>query len=213
MNSIKVKAYAKINWALNITGEAPNGYHLLDMLMQSISLHDTLTINKDEAQGLCIIGSNELTCSDDNLIIKAKKALEEYTGSELACSFILEKNIQEENEYISRTGVSIDATPREYLIVWLRFWKEKADVMRLFQDRRIHSAMVRHAMRHMDPESASIQQVSMAEPIMVRNLFASYGTMALLEIWNRDNYQITDEAMADFMLELLTQPLFHATIH
>ena len=93
MNSIKVKAYAKINWALNITGEAPNGYHLLDMLMQSISLHDTLTINKDEAQGLCIIGSNELTCSDDNLIIKAKKALEEYTGSELNCSFILEKNI------------------------------------------------------------------------------------------------------------------------
>ena len=128
-------------------------------------------------------------------------------------NFILEKNIQEENEYISRTGVSIDATPREYLIVWLRFWKEKADVMRLFQDRRIHSAMVRHAMRHMDPESASIQQVSMAEPIMVRNLFASYGTMALLEIWNRDNYQITEEAMADFMLELLTQPLFHATIH
>ena len=128
-------------------------------------------------------------------------------------NFILEKNIQEENEYISRTGVSVDATPREYLIVWLRFWKEKADVMRLFQDRRIHSAMVRHAMRHMDPESASIQQVSMAEPIMVRNLFASYGTMALLEIWNRDNYQITEEAMADFMLELLTQPLFHATIH
>ena len=128
-------------------------------------------------------------------------------------NFILEKIIQEENEYISRTGVSIDATPREYLIVWLRFWKEKADVMRLFQDRRIHSAMVRHAMRHMDPESASIQQVSMAEPIMVRNLFASYGTMALLEIWNRDNYQITEEAMADFMLELLTQPLFHATIH
>lgn len=128
-------------------------------------------------------------------------------------NFILEKNIQEENEYISRTGVSIDATPREYLIVWLRFWKEKADVMRLFQDRRIHSAMVRHAMRHMDPESASIQQVSMAEPIMVRNLFASYGTMALLEIWNRDNYQITEEAMADFMLVLLTQPLFHATIH
>ena len=88
MNSIKVKAYAKINWALNITGEAPNGYHLLDMLMQSISLHDTLTINKDEAQGLCIIGSNELTCSDDNLIIKAKKALEELKTSKSVGIFI-----------------------------------------------------------------------------------------------------------------------------
>ena len=26
-------AHAKINWALNITGRRPDGYHLLDMLM------------------------------------------------------------------------------------------------------------------------------------------------------------------------------------
>ena len=48
-------AHAKINWALNITGRREDGYHLLDMLMQAIELHDdiefapakelTLTVN------------------------------------------------------------------------------------------------------------------------------------------------------------------------
>lgn len=35
-------AHAKINWALNITGRREDGYHLLDMIMQKVALHDTL---------------------------------------------------------------------------------------------------------------------------------------------------------------------------
>ena len=41
-----VKAHAKINWALNILSTREDGYHELDMLMQSIELHDELTIEK-----------------------------------------------------------------------------------------------------------------------------------------------------------------------
>lgn len=39
------KAYAKINLALNITGIQENGYHTVDMIMQTINLHDDLEIS------------------------------------------------------------------------------------------------------------------------------------------------------------------------
>ena len=41
---MKLKAYAKLNLALNIIGQYPNGMHELDMLMQTISLADELTV-------------------------------------------------------------------------------------------------------------------------------------------------------------------------
>ena len=38
----RLLARAKINWALNITGRREDGYHLLDMLMQTIDLSDDI---------------------------------------------------------------------------------------------------------------------------------------------------------------------------
>lgn len=105
-------------------------------------------------------------------------------------------------------GISTDTSPQEYLIAWLRFWKSKSDLIRLFQDRSIHSAMVHHAMHHMSPVPEKASQDLMPTPIMVRNLFAAYGTMALLEVWHRNNYQIPDDVMVGYMLQLLTEPLF-----
>ena len=43
------RAHAKINWALDITGRRADGYHLLNMVMQSIDLHDDLLIEPAEA--------------------------------------------------------------------------------------------------------------------------------------------------------------------
>ena len=45
---MKLKAYAKLNLSLAITGTRPDGMHELDMLMQSISLADELTIRPAE---------------------------------------------------------------------------------------------------------------------------------------------------------------------
>ena len=39
-----VKAFAKINWSLDITGVRPDGYHLMDMVMQPISLADEIEL-------------------------------------------------------------------------------------------------------------------------------------------------------------------------
>ena len=40
---LTVKANAKINWALDILGRRENGYHDMDMLMQSIDIADELS--------------------------------------------------------------------------------------------------------------------------------------------------------------------------
>ena len=39
---ITVNAHAKINWSLNILALRDDGYHELDMLMQSVELSDEL---------------------------------------------------------------------------------------------------------------------------------------------------------------------------
>ena len=38
MENIEIKAYAKINLSLDVTGRRDNGYHEVRMVMQSINL-------------------------------------------------------------------------------------------------------------------------------------------------------------------------------
>ncbi|MFA6941026.1 MAG: 4-(cytidine 5'-diphospho)-2-C-methyl-D-erythritol kinase [Clostridiaceae bacterium] len=43
---MRVKAYAKVNLALDITGKLDNGYHELNMIMQTINIYDLIDIEK-----------------------------------------------------------------------------------------------------------------------------------------------------------------------
>ena len=54
-------AYAKINLSLDILGTLPNGYHEVRMIMQSLQLHDTITLNICDTLGIT------MTCSDASL--------------------------------------------------------------------------------------------------------------------------------------------------
>ena len=47
-NSITIKAPAKINLSLDITGRREDGYHLVRMLMQSLSCYDEVTVEARE---------------------------------------------------------------------------------------------------------------------------------------------------------------------
>ena len=55
---MEIQARAKINWTLNVTGKRPDGYHLLDMLMQPIALHDTLLIEEADSLSLTVEGTD-----------------------------------------------------------------------------------------------------------------------------------------------------------
>lgn len=78
MQQITVHANAKINLALDVLNRRPDGYHTVRMVMQSLSLCDTLTIQKKEAPGITIAAKNaaqypDITWDEGNLIYKAAK--------------------------------------------------------------------------------------------------------------------------------------------
>ena len=76
---LTVYAQGKINWSLSICGDRPDGYHDLDMLMQSIDLSDVLTF--ENARWLTLdVDGQRLPTGDRNLVIRAANALNETMG-------------------------------------------------------------------------------------------------------------------------------------
>ena len=104
MDNITVKAYGKINIALDILGRRPDGYHEVSMIMQSVSLADELVFEKTGEPGITLMctnsedpgeatpgrlssddhysaGSPLLPPGDSNIICKAYNALNAYIAS------------------------------------------------------------------------------------------------------------------------------------
>lgn len=78
MNSIALKAPAKINLFLDIVGKLPNGYHEIESVMQTIDLFDYVKISKsDEISVVCSDG--ELS-GKSNIAYKAAELFFGYTG-------------------------------------------------------------------------------------------------------------------------------------
>ena len=79
---LRIQARAKINWTLDVVGTLPNGYHDLDMLMQSVTLCDQMTI--EEAPELSLFvrthGRAFVPADGNNLVLRAAAALQSATG-------------------------------------------------------------------------------------------------------------------------------------
>nr|MDD6335321.1 4-(cytidine 5'-diphospho)-2-C-methyl-D-erythritol kinase [bacterium] len=77
---MQLNARAKVNWALSVLGKRPDGLHVLDMLMQSITLADTLQVYPGEELSLTIEGDGlapgEIPdAGEGNLVIRAAREL------------------------------------------------------------------------------------------------------------------------------------------
>ena len=73
-------AYAKINLHLDVLGKRPDSYHNLSMIMQSISLHDTVTVEIAPGSGFEILCDDPAIPTDArNIAWKAARAFR-YTG-------------------------------------------------------------------------------------------------------------------------------------
>lgn len=89
---MRIKARAKINWTLDITGQREDGYHLMDMLMQPLELSDILTLEPDNHLSLYVQGA-ELSGGEDNLVQKAARMLSAVSGHPANAKIRLQKNI------------------------------------------------------------------------------------------------------------------------
>ena len=72
---LSVAAPAKINLSLDITGTRDDGYHLVDTVMQAVSLCDTVTVWESDQPGISLeltgAGADTLPADDTNTAWKA----------------------------------------------------------------------------------------------------------------------------------------------
>lgn len=94
MDSITIKAPAKINLTLDVLGKRSDGYHELRTIMQAISIYDTLTIEKTSGSGMILeCDRNDVPCDDSNLVVRAAKAFLSENGISHGLKFKLHKHI------------------------------------------------------------------------------------------------------------------------
>lgn len=94
MDSLVLNAKAKINLYLDVMGKRADGYHLLETVMHTVSLCDTVMLTKTDRNGIEISCSDPLIpCNEKNIAYKCAAAFFDKTG-------------------ISSGGVSIDIIKR-----------------------------------------------------------------------------------------------------
>ncbi len=88
---ITLQAPAKLNLTLDITGLAPNGYHTLDMVMHTVSLCDTVTV--EPADEIKLVCPDWLPNGPKNLAWRAAELLRAHAGEALGARITLAKRI------------------------------------------------------------------------------------------------------------------------
>lgn len=103
---LQLEARAKINWTLDILGRREDGYHLMDMLMQSVCLADEVTLTEADTLSLTVRQGSYTTQTSEtesssapvptderNIAYKAALALQHRTGCQKGAAITLTKNI------------------------------------------------------------------------------------------------------------------------
>lgn len=98
---LKVLAPAKINLSLDIVCKRPDGYHDVAMVMQAVSLYDTVTVSDEVDENAPVF---TVTCNvagiptdEKNIVCKAAKAFYKYCDiEEKKISIDIEKKIPHE---------------------------------------------------------------------------------------------------------------------
>lgn len=91
---IRVKAPAKLNLFLHITGRRDDGYHLLQSLFVPIALYDSLVFKQNGSGRVRRLNAIDGIDEDDDLVVKAARLLKEYASKpELGVDIELHKVI------------------------------------------------------------------------------------------------------------------------
>ena len=92
---MKVKVAAKINLMLDILKRLQNGYHSLFMIMQSVDLYDTITVEKNNENKIIIkCDTDGVPCNEKNIAYKCAKAFFDVCNiKEQGITIEIEKNI------------------------------------------------------------------------------------------------------------------------
>ena len=94
MNSIQLKSRAKINLSIDVLGKRKDGYHLVEMIMQTIDLYDIINIKEIDIDEININSNSEdIPLNEDNIVYKAAKLLKDEFNIKKGIDIFIEKNI------------------------------------------------------------------------------------------------------------------------
>ena len=83
-----LEAPAKLNLFLQTTGKREDGYHLIDTVMHSVNLYDTVFIEKSSE---ILVRCGDLP-QEENIAYKAARLFFEHTEIQGGCEINIEKN-------------------------------------------------------------------------------------------------------------------------
>lgn len=90
---MRMKAYAKVNISLDIVGKREDGYHLLEMIMQSIDLYDEIVIEKQKKEITIKCNKPYVPTDERNLAYKAAQLFIEKYNIDSGVNINIKKNI------------------------------------------------------------------------------------------------------------------------
>jgi 4-diphosphocytidyl-2-C-methyl-D-erythritol kinase len=92
--SLKLSSFAKINFGLRILGRRTDGYHEIDTVLQTVSLHDELIFTLRSDQRIVLkCDRPDIPSDDSNLIVRAAVALRELAPKAPGIDILLTKRI------------------------------------------------------------------------------------------------------------------------
>lgn len=92
-NSIIIPAYAKINLTLDVLHPELNGYHKLMSVMQTIDLHDKISIKKEHYYIYLSCNVPYIPVNSTNLVYKAAELFYRHTGLRPEANIHIDKHI------------------------------------------------------------------------------------------------------------------------
>lgn len=94
MSSIELKSRAKINLSIDVLGKREDGYHLVEMIMQTIDLYDLIEISEIEDNQIIIkSASDEIPLDCNNLVYKAADLIKQKFNITKGIEIDIQKNI------------------------------------------------------------------------------------------------------------------------
>ena len=94
MKSIELKSRAKINLSIDVLGKREDGYHLVEMIMQTIDLYDIIKITENKINEININSNSlDIPLNKNNIVYKAAKVLKDKFNIKNGLDIFIEKNI------------------------------------------------------------------------------------------------------------------------
>jgi len=93
MKKVVNKAFAKINLSLDVLGKLENGYHEVQMVMQTVSVFDLVTVAKIKSGIELSTNLPYLPIDSNNIAYRAAEEFFEYTGIKAGVSIDISKRI------------------------------------------------------------------------------------------------------------------------